>query len=543
MAHPSDESSRQGRLPRAGEVIAGNFVVERTLGVGGMGGVFAARDVQLNRRVAVKVMLPHLTSNAEFAGRFMREAKAASSLHSNHVARVYDAGYAADGSPYMVMELLAGKDLDDHVRARGPLPVHEAVGCVLEACDAIAEAHRRGIVHRDLKPSNLFVAEQPGHAPKIKVLDFGISKQTNLDAGPGAEATQLTATDSTLGSPHYMSPEQLRSSKKVDRRADIWSLGVILHKILTGHLAFETDSIGAHLVAIVTESPKPLRLHRPDAPPELEAVILRCLQKDLPRRYQNVGQLALALAPFAPPTAHAIIERIVAVVGREASTAPLPPVAGPGDTMGTSTGTALPVVVVPAGVNGGGGTLAMAPPDAPTIAGWTPSAPQKPPRRGLLVAVIGTGLVVAAGAGVGAQRMLTSRATALADAAVVARATAAPTAEPTTAASAALPPGEVSINLDVEPKDATVEIDGVPVQGTSLRLPRSSVKHTLTVRAPGYGIETREISAADNGALAIALKRAPGAAGKAGPLPRAAAPPPAEPQQGKKVKGPMETSL
>jgi serine/threonine-protein kinase len=369
MTHSSAESARQSGLPKEGEVIAGHFLVERTLGVGGMGGVFAARDLQLNRRVAVKVMLPHLTSSKEFAGRFMREAKAASSLESEHVARVFDVGYGADGAPFMVMELLEGKDLDHHVRKLGRLEIAQAATWVIEACDAIAEAHRRGIVHRDLKPSNLFVAEQPGHAPRIKVLDFGISKQTTLEAGPESQATQLTATDSTLGSPHYMSPEQLRSSKKVDHRTDIWSIGIILHKILTGHLAFETDSIGAHLIAIATEPPKPLRVHLPGAPVELEAVILRCLQRDLSLRFQNLGQLVLALAPFALPGARGVVDRIVGIVGREASMAPLPPLpAVSGDA--TITRVVLPPgMAAPAGASQtGGGTQVLAP-GAPEPAG------------------------------------------------------------------------------------------------------------------------------------------------------------------------------
>jgi serine/threonine-protein kinase len=526
--NPSVEPSSQGRLPRPGEVLAGKFQVESVLGVGGMGGVFAARDLQLHRRVAVKVMLPHLTENPEFASRFLREAKAASGLESEHVARVFDVGHFADGSPYMVMELLEGKDLDDLVRARGPLPIPEAVRYVLEACDAIAEAHRRGVVHRDLKPSNLFLAEQPGHAPMIKVLDFGISKSTKLDGGGGGgpgEQQTLTATDSTLGSPHYMSPEQLRSAKKVDLRTDIWSLGVILHKLLTGHLAFESDSIGAHLAMIVADPPTPLRQRRPDAPVALENVILRCLQKDLLVRFQNIGQLVVALAPFAPADAAGLVDRIVSLVGREASTAPLPPFDSARATL--SPNTPAPMID---------------PNDAATIAGWTPGDRRKPARGGLVVALVGGVIVLAVGAGVGAQQLLGGRAPVVASA---------PAAVPPPAATASAAPlsAEITVKLEVEPRDAVVELDGAPVRDNPLRLPRGERVHKLVVHAPGYAAEARDLGAQEDAAIAIALHReardAPRVApGKLGPRPAAPAPAPdAPPPPPKKLGGPMETKL
>ena len=531
--NPSVEPSLQGRLPRVGEIIAGKFHIEGVLGVGGMGGVFAARDLELHRRVAVKVMLPHLTDSPEFAGRFLREAKAASGLESEHVARVYDVGHFSDGSPYMVMELLEGKDLDDLVRARGPLPIPEAVRYLLEACDAIAEAHRRGVVHRDLKPSNLFLAEQPGLPPMIKVLDFGISKSTKLEGGgsggPGGQQT-LTATDSTLGSPHYMSPEQLRSAKKVDQRTDIWSLGVILHKLLTGHLAFESDSIGAHLAMIVADPPTPLRQRLPQAPVALEDAILRCLQKDLLVRFQNVGQLALALAPFASPEGRGLIDRIVSLAGREASAAPLPPLDAARATLSPGAQrTSMPLIDAA---------------DAATIAGWTPGDRRKPSRSGLWIAVGGAVVALAVGAGVGAQRILGARpqpsplspqATQVAQ---VAFAAPAPTAS---AASA-----EVTLKLDVEPKDAIVELDGAPVRDNPLRLPRGDRVHKLTIHAPGYAVESRDLLAQEDAAMAIALRRearegrgVPALPGK--PAARSAAPPGDPPPR--KLGGPMETKL
>jgi serine/threonine-protein kinase len=496
----------QAALPKPGALVAGRFRVERIIGLGGMGGVLAAEDVSRGGRVALKLMLPHLTANPEFVGRFAREAAAAAALQTPHVARVLEVGQTPEGAPFIVMELLEGRDLDQTVRACGPLQVAEAVGYVLEACHAIAEAHARGIVHRDLKPGNLFIANVGGRS-MLKVLDFGISKTTPLDGGSG---DVLTATDTTLGSPQYMSPEQIRSSKRVDWRTDLWSLGIILHKLLTGRLAFQAESIGAHLIMVVNDPPTPLREVRPDAPADLERVILRCLQKDLSLRFQNVGQLALALAPFADPSRHALLDAILATTGRDAALAPLPPLPELEPDAPTIVGTEAALLRSSA-------ALAAAPvPDAGTAPGWTPGQATAPPRRGLYLGAVLGSLAVAAVALAALVATLRSARPATASAATspmsTSAAVVAPASTPSTPSASSVagqpPAAEARVLVETDPPDAEVEIDGVVVPDRPLRLPRRDKAYRLVVRAAGYVSESRELTPQSEAAVRVVLKKA-----------------------------------
>jgi serine/threonine protein kinase len=303
------------RLPRVGDMIGGQYRVERLIGLGSMGAVVEATHLAAQGRVAIKLMLPGVAGNAGNAARFVRERQAAAALRSEHAMRVLSTG-SDDEALFMVMELLDGRDLDALVRDQGPLSIEDAVGYVLQACDAIAEAHVLGIIHRDLKPSNLFLCRLPDGARSVKVLDFGVSKMTALGADP--EQVGLTKTDTTLGSPRYSSPEQIRDAKRVDARSDIWSLGVILHWLLTQRFPFEAKGLGDHLVKLFSEPPTPLRALLPDAPACLEASVLRCLEKPLDRRFQSVGELALALEPLAPEWARHLVPRVFARLARSA---------------------------------------------------------------------------------------------------------------------------------------------------------------------------------------------------------------------------------
>jgi eukaryotic-like serine/threonine-protein kinase len=260
----------------------------------------------LGQHVAIKFLLQNATT--EVVARFLREARAAVRLKNEHVARVLDVGELPNGAPYMVMEYLDGNDLSQVVRKRGPLPVHEAVEYVLQACEGIAEAHSLGIIHRDLKPANLFLTTGSDGAGKVKVLDFGISK-TMEDASEDDEM-QLTKTTAVLGSPLYMSPEQLRSARGVTAQSDIWSIGAILHQLLTGQVPFHTTTFTDLILMVNTQSPPPVSASRPDVPPQIDAAILRCLEKSRDARFPNVGELAWAIADFGPPGAHAMAERI-----------------------------------------------------------------------------------------------------------------------------------------------------------------------------------------------------------------------------------------
>lgn len=295
-------------------MLGGKFRVERVLGVGGMGVVVAAHHLLLDRRVALKFLLPAVTKQPVAVARFTREAQAAARIQSEHVARVLDVGALETGAPYLVMEFLEGQDLAAEIETRGQQPIPLAIDYVLQAAEAVAEAHALGIVHRDLKPANLFLTKRADGTPLIKVLDFGISKHTLL-SGAQAAAPALTQTSSQLGSPAYMSPEQLRSSKDVDARADIWALGLILQELLTGKTAFSVTTLPELHVAILTQPPAPLRRGRPDAPAELELVVARCLEKERERRYRNVAELASGLAPFCAPASLPSVERIGRVLG------------------------------------------------------------------------------------------------------------------------------------------------------------------------------------------------------------------------------------
>jgi serine/threonine-protein kinase len=279
--------------PQPGQTLAGKYLVEEVLGVGGMGVVVAAKHLQLEQRVAIKYLLPAALLNPEVVERFAREARAAAKIRGEHVARVIDVGQFEDGAPYMVMEHLEGHDLAKHLETHGPLPIEDAIRFLLETCEALAEAHAAKIVHRDLKPSNLFLATQPDKSAIIKVLDFGISKTGD------APSAALTKTSALMGTAFYMSPEQLTSPKGVDHRSDIWALGVILYELLAGRPPFIGESVPEIIGAILTNEPDGIRTLRAEVPLGLELVIAKCMQSKAAHRYQNVAELAAALGPYA----------------------------------------------------------------------------------------------------------------------------------------------------------------------------------------------------------------------------------------------------
>ena len=298
--------------PSEGDVLAGKFRIERVLGVGGMGMVVSAMHIHLDERVAIKFLLPEALANPEAVSRFGREARAAVKIKSEHVARVTDVGALETGAPYMVMELLRGKDLSQALRDSGPLSVPLAVEYVLQACEALAEAHAIGIVHRDLKPANLFLTARADGSPCVKVLDFGISK-VSAQSGTGSDMG-MTRTQSIMGSPLYMSPEQMASARDVDQRSDVWAVGTVLYELVTGHVPFEAESMPQLCTLILHAEPPSPRLVRPDLPDGIEQVILRCLRKDRAQRYQNVATLAKDLAGYAPDAGPRSAERISRVL-------------------------------------------------------------------------------------------------------------------------------------------------------------------------------------------------------------------------------------
>jgi serine/threonine protein kinase len=298
-------SKAQVAVPRPGEIIEGKYRVEKVLGEGGMAVVLAAHHELLDQRVAVKV----LTATDERAiSRFSFEAQSTARLKSEHVARVMDVGSLPDGAPFMVMEYLEGCDLEELLGLNGSLPVDEAVGYVLQALEGLAQAHGLGIVHRDLKPANLFLAVHPSGANIIKVVDFGISK--SIVSRRSGKTGSLTAEHSTVGSPSYMAPEQIRASKDVDPRADIWSLGVVLYELLCGASPFPGESIGAIFAAVLEREAPEVRTRSPGVPAPLSAAIARCMKRDAAERYPDAFELARDLAPFGPADSPARVARI-----------------------------------------------------------------------------------------------------------------------------------------------------------------------------------------------------------------------------------------
>lgn len=299
-------------LPIAlGQVVAQKYRVDRFIGQGGMGVVVAGFHLELDQPVAIKFLVSESGLESEGAERFRREARAAAKIHSEHVARVFDIGLLDERVPYMVMELLNGGDLEHEIERRGSLPVAEAVGYALQAIDAVAEAHSVGIVHRDLKPTNLFLAQRADGSRIIKVLDFGISK--SLGSGRQREVA-LTRTAAFVGSPLYMSPEQMRSARDVDARTDVWALGAILYVMVTGQLPHPGGSLPEVCLAVMNTMPRPLKDFVPDIPDGLEPILMKCMAKDPGERFASVAELAEHLLPFAPEW-HLVVDRATRLLG------------------------------------------------------------------------------------------------------------------------------------------------------------------------------------------------------------------------------------
>ncbi len=308
MASPSNATAPV----KEGDVLAAKYRIEKVIGVGGMGIVLSAMHLELDRRVALKFLLPQAANNEELVGRFVREAKASVKLKGTHVAKVLDVGRMDDGRAYIVMEYLDGRDLGAELKAsEAPFPIEDAVSWMLQACEGLAEAHALGIVHRDLKPGNLFLTRGADGRPLVKVLDFGISKSINPNS---SDMLSLTKTEMLLGSPLYMAPEQMRSSKYVDERSDIWALGAIAYELLARRVPFEADTLLDLCFKVAQEGCPPVHELRPEVPAGLSEAVMRCLEKDPEARWDDIGALATALEAFAAPADRGSAARTIAVL-------------------------------------------------------------------------------------------------------------------------------------------------------------------------------------------------------------------------------------
>ena len=310
--------------------MLGKYRVIGNIGLGGMGVVVAAEHLTLHSKVAVKFMLPQLVAHQSIVQRFVNEARAASRIQNEHVARVLDVGSMTGeglpegGVPYMVMEFLHGRDLSMHVRAGKRFSVVEAVDIVAQASQALAEAHKEGIIHRDIKPANLFLAEFEGRTV-VKVLDFGISKI--LDEEP--QEMNLTKTTTVLGSGLYMSPEQMRSAKSVDFRTDVYSLGVCVFELLTGTQPFTAETFSELVVKVNIDPPTPLRQYRPDIPEVFAAALEKAYARKPIDRYPSIQAMVAALGVFAAPHSAAALRNVQAIALAENRASGLPPAPTP----------------------------------------------------------------------------------------------------------------------------------------------------------------------------------------------------------------------
>ncbi|MFO0569062.1 MAG: protein kinase [Polyangiaceae bacterium] len=306
-----------------GAVVAGRYRIEALLGEGGMGRVHLARHVELGERVALKVLRRDRPLGPDAEERLRREAKAVARMRGENIAKVTDAGLDPVAGPFIVMEHVAGRSLGELLETDAPLGVERVADWGIQICVALAEAHGLGIVHRDIKPSNLRLTTRPDGSPLVKVLDFGIAKVDHL------AVHTLTETASMLGSPHYMSPEQLREAREVDTRTDLWSLGVVLYELSTGRRPFEAFTMAGVVSAIAADEPVSPREHREELPEGLANTVLRMLAKDPDRRFASAVDVAEALAPFGSSDAHALVGRAKAIAAAPRGWTDPPPAAPP----------------------------------------------------------------------------------------------------------------------------------------------------------------------------------------------------------------------
>ena len=296
MAPNADDAKMAEFMSRTalsmGDVVADRYRVGPVIGAGGMGIVYKAQHVELGTWVAIKVIRPDIAQNSSLWRRFAREARALAALHNKHVVRVHDAGTLPSGLRYLVMELLDGTDLRRLISERGAIPVPEAVDYVLQVCSALGDAHRLHIIHRDIKPENIFLARFRVSDPTIKLLDFGVARFLD-DAG------QLTVPGRGVGSPRYLSPEQLQNPGSADQRSDLWGVGLLLYELISGRSPFADMNTAQVCLAIVQGPVPPIEAVHPGLPPALAAAIARCLELDPARRFQSAEELSAALEPFS----------------------------------------------------------------------------------------------------------------------------------------------------------------------------------------------------------------------------------------------------
>ncbi|MBX3273995.1 MAG: serine/threonine protein kinase [Sandaracinaceae bacterium] len=499
MAHPQPAPAD----PKIGMVLQDRYRIVRKLGDGGMGSVYEGEHVLIKRRVAIKVLHPQFAQNPEITARFQREAEAATSIGHPNIVEVTDMGSFPDGSAYMVLEFLDGRDWAKDIKDEGPQPLGKVVHILSQVCDALTAAHAKGIVHRDLKPENIFLIARHGDPCFAKVVDFGISKIVDSQESDRS----LTQTGTALGTPYYMAPEQCQGKKDVDLRADVYALGVILFQALTAQYPFDDESYPMLVLKICTEPPPSIAAFRADVPPQLQDVLHRMLAKNRDHRFSSCAEVKAALAPYAGYAAAPVL----------AANAPRTALHGPsvlaaaegGARAATPTGTAYLPGSEPISAPGIG--------SAPTL---TPYPLERGSSgRGLVLGVVAMlGLIVLVGGGLGAYFALRSPGVSHANADVAATPAPvgtpppeAPAAQPAHAAEAAGPseaapseaaPSEPSAVQVAEervmvtitaPDGVRVYLDGQEIPTPTFRGPIPRGTHNLRASGEGFRDFERDV--------------------------------------------------
>jgi eukaryotic-like serine/threonine-protein kinase len=459
------EGAEQRQLS-PGTMLDDKYRIDELLAVGGMGAVYVGTHVKLRKRIAIKVLNPAIAT-PPMIERFHREAITASQIGHEGIAQVTDLGMSSSGEPFLVMELLEGESLAARLKHSAPLPIDVAceLGCmILSPLDA---AHRAGIIHRDLKPDNVFLVRQ-SRGELVKLLDFGISRAQGLET-----EFRLTTTGLVLGTPYYMSPEQARGDSAITLAADIYSFGVILYEMLVGQVPIMGDNYNQLMYRVMSGEYPPLRERRPEIPIELEQIVVAAMALDPTRRPRSAAELEQALAPFCRPTFRQTLDGGMSAPFPRATPYPTP------NAYSYQTG---------------------APPMQTSAA----------PKRSRLPWIVG-GVVVAAAIGVGAMIATSSSTPAKPPVATPAPATAttsqpAPTPTPPPPTVTQL---NITLTLELDPKDATVTLDGKSVTTTELSVAKDTAKHHLKISAPGYADHDEDLAFDESQKLAIELVAQP----------------------------------
>ncbi len=449
-------------------IVGGKYKLQAAIGEGGMGSVWRAVHVQLERLVAIKFIKPEVNT-PEIAARFLREAKSTAAIRHRNVIDVIDYGQTDEGLPYIVMELLEGQSLGQRLGTPPPPTTSEIISILADALNGLTAVHAKGIIHRDLKPDNVFIVEEP-EGPVPKLVDFGISRSQFVGAETG-ERAKLTSTGTIVGTPYYMSPEQVRGAKDIDARTDVYSMGVILFEALTGRLPFQADTLGGLMVQIATEQAPPPTAMRPEVGDALSDVVCRAMANQKENRFASAREMREALLAASRATSPKVLK-----------SAPPPPSGG--SLAPPPTRQALSQAQL------------KAQPKAQTPQAWASAVGPSPTPTGrhksLWIALAGAAVLVVGGVGVTLGLSGGDRA--------------APAARSVQVPPPPAAPAHLTVHLRGLPAGALVRLDGAAATGPEMQMPRDGRVRRIDVDAPGYGPWHVEHTATLDGDYAVQMQ-------------------------------------